>query len=124
MRRTAAELAERLGMQVACELTGCTTLPVSSRQHVLAIVQEALINAHRHGRAQRVTVRLWTIGKDTVVEVSDEGSGFDPDTAPREGRYGLTIMEERAQMAGGQLDLDSAPGRGTHITVHLPGAAS
>ncbi len=124
VRHTTTELAERLGVQVACEVAGHATLPVSSRQHVLAIVQEALINAHRHGRAQRATVRLWTIGKDTVVEVSDEGSGFDPVTAPREGRYGLTIMEERAQMAGGQLKLDAAPGRGTHITVHLPGVAS
>jgi signal transduction histidine kinase len=124
VRNATTELAERLGVQVTCEVMGCTTLPVSSRQHVLAIVQEALINARRHGRAQRATVRLWTIGKDTVVEVSDEGTGFDPDTALREGRYGLTIMEERAQMAGGQLGLDSAPGRGTHITVHLPGAAS
>lgn len=124
VRRTAAELAERLEVQVTCEVAGRATLPVSSRQHVLAIVQEALINAHRHGHARRATVRLKALGEDTTVEVSDEGVGFDPGAVPQEGRYGLTIMEERAQMAGGQLGLDSSPERGTRVTVHLPGAAS
>jgi signal transduction histidine kinase len=124
VRRTATELAERLGMQVTCEVAGRATLPVSSRQHALAIIQEALINAHRHGRTRRATVRLKTNGKDTALEVSDDGTGFDPGAVPREGRYGLIIMEERAQMAGGQLGLDSTPGRGTRITVRLPGAAS
>ncbi len=124
VRRTATELAERLGVKVACEVAGRTTLSVSSQQHVLAIIQEALINAHRHGHTQRATIRLKKVGEDTAVEVSDEGAGFDPGAVSREGCYGLTIMEERAQMAGGQLALVSAPGRGTRVTVHLPGAAS
>ncbi|HEX2054798.1 MAG TPA: ATP-binding protein, partial [Actinomycetota bacterium] len=124
VRRTATELAERLGMQVTCEVAGRTTLPVSSRQHVLAIIQEALVNAHRHGHTRRATVRLTTNRKDAAVEVSDEGAGFDPGAVPREGRYGLIIMQERAQMAGGHLGLDSSPDRGTLVTVRLPGAAS
>jgi signal transduction histidine kinase len=124
VRRTATELTERLGMKVTCEQTGHVALPVSSQQHVLAIIQEALINAHRHGRTQHATVRLEMIGEDTIVEVSDEGVGFDPATVPREGCYGLSIMEERAQMAGGQLRLDSVPGHGTRVRVHLPEAAS
>ena len=123
VRRTTTELAERLGVQVTCEVGGLANLPVSSRQHVLAIVQEALINAHWHGHARHVTVRLKTVEKDAAVEVTDDGGGFDPGTVPREGRYGLAIMEERAQMAGGQLGLDSAPGRGTCVTVRLPGSA-
>jgi signal transduction histidine kinase len=124
VRHTATELAERLGVRVTCEVVGHATLPISSRQHVLAIIQEALINAHRHGRTQRASVRLKTLGKDAAIEVSDEGAGFDPSAVPREGCYGLAIMEERAQMAGGQLILDSTPGRGTRVTVHLPGATS
>lgn len=124
VRRIATALAEQLGVEVDCEVMGYDALPVSPRQHVLAIIQEALINAHRHGRAQRAKVRLGTIGEDTMVEVSDEGIGFDPGAIPQEGRYGLAIMEERAQMAGGRLVLDSAPGHGTRVTVHLPGVAS
>jgi signal transduction histidine kinase len=124
VQRTAAELAERLGVQVTCEVAGRATLSGASRQHVLAIIQEALINARRHGRTQRATVRLKKIGEDTAVEVADEGVGFELSEVPEEGCYGLTIMGERAQMAGGQLALDSAPGRGTCVTVRLPGAAS
>jgi len=123
VRRTATELAGRLGMKVTCEITGRVAVPISSRQHVLAIIQEALINSHRHSRTQHATIRLTTIGEDTIVEVSDEGAGFDPDTVPREGSYGLTIMEERAQMSGGQLRVESTPGHGTRVTVHLPEAS-
>lgn len=124
VRHAATELAERLGVRVTCEVLGRAALPSSSRQHVLAIIQEALINAHRHGGTQRASVRLKAIGKDTTIEVSDEGAGFDPEAVSQEGRYGLAIMEERAQMAGGQLSLDSTPGRGTRVTVYLPGANS
>lgn len=124
VHRTASELAERLGVRVTCEVAGPTNLPPSSRQHVLAIIQEAVVNAHRHGQTRCAIVRLKTVGKETVIEVSDEGVGFDPGAIPQEGRYGLTIMEERAQMAGGRLDLDSVPGHGTRVTVYLPGASS
>lgn len=124
VRRASAELAERLGMQVTCEVAEHTSLPVSSRQHVLAVIQEALVNAHRHGGSRRATVRLKQIGKDVAIEVSDEGSGFETSAVPPEGCYGLTIMKERAHMAGGRLELDSAPGRGASVTVYLAGAAS
>jgi signal transduction histidine kinase len=124
VRRTTTELAERLGMKVTSKITGSVALPVSSRQHVLAIIQEALVNTHRHSRTQEAEVRLATIGEDTMIEVSDEGVGFDLATVPREERYGLTIMEERAQMADGQLRVDSLPGGGTRIAVYLSGAAS
>lgn len=123
VRRTTTELAEQLGVRVTCEIVGCADLSNAARQHVLAIIQEALVNAHRHGRARRATVRLETVGKDTTVEVRDEGTGFEPEVVDRGGRYGLTIMEERTQMAGGRLDLDSGNGHGTRVTVRLPGAA-
>ncbi|MBV9455077.1 MAG: hypothetical protein JOZ19_13325 [Rubrobacter sp.] len=58
-----------------------------------------------------------------MIEVTDKGVGFEPATVPREERYGLTIMEERAQIAGGQLGVDSVPG-GTRVSVYLSGAAS
>jgi signal transduction histidine kinase len=123
VRRTTMELAEQIGMRVTCEIVGRAVLPVSARQHVLAIIHEALVNAYRHGGAPRAAVRLKTVGEDTTVEVADEGTGFDPEVVNRTGRYGLTIMEERAQMAGGWLYLDSSDGHGTRVTVRLPGAA-
>lgn len=124
VRRTTMELAQQLGVQITCEIVGHAALPRAARQHVLAIIQEALVNAHRHGHARRAAVRLETVGNDTTVEVSDGGTGFQPEAVDRGGRYGLTIMEERAQMAGGRLVLDSGNGHGTRVTVRLPGVAS
>lgn len=119
-RRATAELAGRLGMRVTCEVEGRAVLPAPARKHLLAIVQEALTNAHRHGRAEEASVRVRSAGGNLKVEVSDRGAGFEPDVVAQEGRYGCAIMEERARMLGGRLDLDSAPGRGTRVSVSLP----
>lgn len=124
VRRTVAELADRLDVRVSCDLDGRATVPASSRQHLLAIIHEALANAHRHGRARSAAVRLKTNGGGLDVEVSDDGSGFDPEEVSDQGHFGLAIMEERAQMAGGELSLDSTPGLGTRVTVRLPEAVS
>ncbi len=120
-RRASAEFAGRLGMRVTCEVEGSAVLPSTSRKHLLAIVQEALTNAHRHGRAKEAAIRVKAVGEDLRVEVSDEGAGFDPDAGAPEGCYGRAIMEERARMLGGRLSLDLAPGRGTRVMVSLPG---
>ncbi len=124
VRRTVAELADRLDVRVSCEFDGRDPVPVSSHQHLLAIIHEALANAHRHGRARSAAVRLKTNGGGLDIEVSDDGSGFDPEEVSDRGHFGLAIMEERAQMAGGELCLDSAPGLGTRVTVRLLEAAS
>lgn len=125
IRHAVTGLAERLGLQVTCEVEErASVLPASSRKHLLAIIQEALANAHRHGRPETATVRVKGIGNDVMVEVSDDGGGFDRSEAPPDGCHGLAIMQERAQIMGGQLSLDSAPGRGTRVTIHLPEALS
>lgn len=121
VHRTATRVAGQLGLQVACTTEGRPALPAAAQQHLLAIIQEALTNAHRHGGARRATVRAHPVGRDLEVEVTDDGSGFDPAAVALDGRYGLTIMAERARMAGGELSLDAAPGRGTRVTVHVPG---
>jgi len=82
---------------------------------ILRVAQEALQNALRHSGAHHVAVRL----HDGVLEVSDDGAGFDPtDPALRSRRLGLTSMEERARRLGGRLDIESAPGTGTTVRLH------
>ena len=85
---------------------------------ILRIAQEALHNALRHAGAEHVTVRLRADNEELVLEVEDDGVGFDP-SAPelRSKRLGLTSMEERATRLGGRLEIDSRPGAGT--SVHL-----
>jgi len=88
---------------------------------IYRVVQEALTNALRHAEADEVVVGL-TAGSDaTVVEISDDGSGFDPNTEGiRSRRLGLTSMEERATAVGGTIEIDSGPGTGTTVRLRVP----
>jgi signal transduction histidine kinase len=85
---------------------------------VLRIAQEALQNALRHAGARHVAVRLADGDGRLVLEVADDGAGFEPaDPELRSRRLGLTSMEERAQRLGGRLDIRSSPGAGTTVRL-------
>ena len=88
---------------------------------VLHILQEALSNVRKHSGATAVDV---SIQRDQTYrfEVRDNGKGFDPAAAARkgDGHIGLSIMRERAQRIGGELDIQSQPGEGTTVTLRLP----
>lgn len=84
------------------------------------IVQEALTNVARHSRAAHCLVSLMRLSSKVVVEVADDGTGFDPASMRNAGGFGLVGIRERAANLGGTFCLDSAPGRGTRITVELP----
>jgi PAS domain S-box-containing protein len=82
------------------------------------IVQEALTNVLRHAAAQRVIVRLTRRDDRLLLEVQDDGLGFDP--RARSQSFGLQGMRERATLVGGELEIDSAAGRGTTVRARLP----
>ncbi|MFI7028100.1 GAF domain-containing protein [Microbispora rosea] len=84
---------------------------------VLRVAQEALHNAVRHARAARIDVRLAHREAALVLEVTDDGVGFD-----EAGVHGLGLpsMGDRAQAAGGTLTVSSAPGRGTTVRLEVP----
>ena len=87
---------------------------------LLRIAHEALHNAVRHAKASHVTVRLAGENGTLVVEVSDDGIGFDPAASDVRSRHlGLTSMEERARELRGNLRIRSAPGAGTTVRVEL-----
>jgi two-component system, chemotaxis family, sensor kinase Cph1 len=86
-------------------------------------VQEALTNVVRHAQARSVTVTLDIKPDELVLDVSDDGRGFDlRGTAHRVGResLGLLGMQERVSLAGGTLSIDAAPGRGTVLRARFP----
>jgi signal transduction histidine kinase len=83
-------------------------------------VQEALTNVRRHAAARHVTVRLTADAHGARLEVGDDGVGFSPDAA--DGGYGLAGMRSRVADVGGEVDVASAPGLGTRVTVRLPAA--
>jgi signal transduction histidine kinase len=82
------------------------------------IAQEALTNARKHGGAGHVLIEIQDHDHFVHLAVRDDGRGFDP-RAKADG-FGLHIMGERAELLGGTLEIDSAPGRGTKITVDIP----
>ena len=84
---------------------------------LLRISQEALTNARRHSGAMRVSVTLKMEGSDLVAEVSDDGRGFGPETAPG---VGFSSMRERAAAIGGTVEIESEVGRGTGVHVRVP----
>jgi len=87
---------------------------------VLRIANEALHNAVRHAGAAQVVVRLDASDTMLVVEVIDDGVGFDPDRVELRSRHlGLTSMEERARELGGRIEIRSAPGAGTSVRLEL-----
>jgi signal transduction histidine kinase len=86
---------------------------------VYRIAQEALNNVLKHACARRVEVRL-VQGQDCLsLEITDDGTGFDPETATKHGGFGLRSMRERAKQIGGTLCVESGPGKGTRIRMEV-----
>ncbi len=95
---------------------------------IYRILQEALANGHRHSGATRQHVVVARSDQGIVLTVSDDGKGFDPqrvlareaDVGVEGGHFGLRGIQDRVAMLGGTFGLESAPGRGTALTVTLP----
>ena len=81
-------------------------------------MQEALQNVRKHAAATRVTVSSVSDGAHWVLEVDDDGKGFDPSAGSA--GMGLPNLRDRARALGGELTLDAAPGRGTLVRVAIP----
>jgi PAS domain S-box-containing protein len=96
-------------------------LPIEVKEALHRIAQEALWNTVKHARARRVDVRLKSDGGSVVLEIADDGVGFDPDGS-FPGHLGLRSMHERATGVGGSLEVISARGRGTRVIVRVPAA--
>ncbi len=87
---------------------------------VVRIVNEALSNAVRHGRATRAAVSITAKGADIEVQVQDDGAGFDATFPPGNDSVGLQSISERLESRGGALRIESEPGAGTTLTARLP----
>jgi signal transduction histidine kinase len=93
-------------------------LPQETESTLYRLVQEALNNVAKHAGASRAEAVVERSGDVVEVTVSDDGRGFDP--AAANGGFGLTGMRERVVLAGGDLKIDTAPGRGTVVTATIP----
>jgi signal transduction histidine kinase len=95
-------------------------LPAEGGVELLSLAREALSNASRHARARRIDVLLGTADDGSVLEIADDGVGFDPARSLPADHHGLRNMRVRADDLGGRLEIESAPGTGTRVRVWLP----
>jgi len=119
LRKHVEVLRQLHGVDIDLDLGDGVTAGDGGRDgEILRIAQEAIQNALRHARAQRVAVRLAAADAALVLEVTDDGVGFDPaDPEVRSKRLGLTSMEERAERLRGRLEIRSAPATGTTVRL-------
>ena len=95
-------------------------LPPSQSLALFHICQEALANAAKHARAKKVEISLWYTDERALMEIHDDGKGFDMETKSQNIGHGLANMQTRAQSAGGDVDVSSIPGEGTTILAWVP----
>jgi signal transduction histidine kinase len=114
-----AALHSRHGVATHAELGPEPNASMEVKRALYRITQEALQNVARHARAETVTVRLNTTATDLVLQISDDGVGFDPNGS-FPGHLGLRSMRERITEIGGVMDITSAPGKGTTVTARGP----
>lgn len=94
-------------------------LTPAAQLQLYRVAEEALNNALKHASATAVRITIRSDDTGTLLEISDNGRGFDPQAARHASGLGLTSMRERVEKLGGQFELESAPGQGTSIRVTL-----
>jgi two-component system sensor histidine kinase DegS len=122
----ADQVSTALGVPVHLELDdGVDMLPETVEVVTLRIIQEALQNARKHGQPSEIRVRMARDAAGWVVEVRDDGRGFDTDDPPVGGRrhFGLQFMRERAELIGARFEVRSSPNLGTAVRMTIPPGA-
>jgi signal transduction histidine kinase len=124
VRRLAQRFGAETGVAVDVQVGELAGLTRESEAVLLRATQEALANVRRHARARLVTIALTDDGVSATVQVDDDGVGFSPEQASSRsesgGGFGLAGMRGRVRDAGGEVQVVSAPGAGTRVTVRVP----
>jgi signal transduction histidine kinase len=110
------------GTDMHCELHVCKEdiqLDDACATALFRIVQESLTNVVRHAHASKVDISLGRNEANYLLEVKDNGQGFEP-AIRKEKSFGLLGIRERALALGGEVDISSVPGQGTSIRVSIP----
>lgn len=118
LQRAARQVCDRHGGRLEAELDLSVTADAEQRHALVRITREAVSNALRHGRAQRVVLTVADGERGRRIAVRDDGLGFDVETARRQAAgYGLTSMRDRALALPGTLTIESRHGEGTEVSV-------
>jgi signal transduction histidine kinase/sugar lactone lactonase YvrE len=110
----------RSGLKVEFEGNLDGRLPSNVEENLYRIALEAFNNTLKHACAQNLVVYLRQEKQAVILEISDDGVGFDPDQACQRGGIGISALKERVVRLQGRVILKSSPGQGTHIVVEVP----
>ncbi|WP_406507499.1 sensor histidine kinase [Streptomyces sp. NBC_00212] len=125
----ARESAESGSVEVRCHIDGAPTTPLPDRvgSALLRIAQGALANVREHAGATAAALTLTYLGDQVVLDIADDGQGFDPGALGAPGAsvpgvrgHGLPAMYARVRQLGGSLTVESAPGEGTVLSAAIP----
>ncbi len=119
LEKQAAALKARHAIEADLELGPEPDVPLAVKEALYRIAQEALHNVVKHARATRVGIRLACDADVLTLDIHDDGVGFDAD-GDFPGHLGLRSMRERTTALGGILEIESAPGQGSHTVARIP----
>ncbi|HEY6152582.1 MAG TPA: PAS domain S-box protein [Candidatus Udaeobacter sp.] len=116
------DLADREIWRTPCRLEAKPSFGIdndAAASHLYRIAREAVINANKHAQAREIVVRLERVRKEMVLRVIDNGIGLPKELKPQQG-LGFHIMNYRAQLMGGRLEIDSPQSGGTSVSCYFP----
>jgi signal transduction histidine kinase len=127
--RLVARFEDETGIEARFVVTGTPqVLPTQTVIALLRAAQEGLANIRKHARATEVVLTLSYVGDQVILDLRDDGCGFDPTALDGHkgevgGGFGLRGLEARLAALGGRLDVESTPGEGTVLVAHAPHVA-
>jgi signal transduction histidine kinase len=120
LRARVSAVEERAGLPAQISVEGERRLPLKIEEEIYRIAQEGLNNIVKHAQSNQVHINLRYGEKAVMLELQDDGVGFDPEAAKRNGGIGLRGMGERVRQMGGELQIESTLGQGTRLRVRIP----
>ncbi len=121
LQQTVDEFQEHTGMLVdLCDSQIAGALLPEVQVQLIRIVQEALNNVRKHAKARQVEIDCQRVGQDMVMEIRDDGGGFNVEDVPGPSQHGLRGMRERAELIGADFQVISQPEKGTTVRIRLP----
>ena len=120
LKASLESIESRAGLETVLKTDGITRLPSAIEPDLYRIAMEALNNLVRYARAKKVMVDLQVVSDWIILDIRDNGVGFELEFVENSGGMGIHNMKQRAQRLGGRLDILSTPGTGTHIKAEIP----
>ena len=111
---------ERSGIKPRLTVIGEPSVPLGVGHQLRRLLGEALANIQRHAFAETVTVAIGSRDEELQIQICDDGVGFHPHRVDQQASFGLSGMRERSRLINAQLIIDSAPGKGTRVTIRYP----